>query len=192
MKLLPTLILAASSILAATAFAQTPDPIEVEDGKPVELYRLTFNEAKNAFVDPATQEPFTGPIIVTYPGGRPETVGQIKDGLEDGYWIEYYEDGTKTSEGSYEAGNEVGQWYYYWENGKIESEGVYNDGMMDGTWTDYFESGKVSTSGAYADSKAEGPWKITDEDTGEVIIVQYQDGKEIAPPDATPTPTPTP
>ncbi len=195
---LPTLFLAATLTLVGTALAQSPSPtpLQVEAGKSVELLQLTFNDEKNAFVDPATLEPFTGRIIVTYPTGQPETIGQLEDGLESGYWTEYYETGTKSAEGRYDAGNETGLWYFYWENGKIESTGEFDAGSMTGVWTDYFESGKIATQGSYTDSQAEGSWKIADEATGDLVTVEFENGKEVtsdeeaATSDATPTPTP--
>jgi hypothetical protein len=194
MKRLPTLVLTTLLALSGLAVAQSPTPLPVEEGKPVELYRLAYNEEKAAFVDPANQEPFTGPIIVTYPVGQPETIGRLEAGKEDGYWREFYENGTKSAEGRYDAGTETGQWYYYWENGRIESEGVYEDGAMEGVWKDYFASGKLTTAGTYLAGKADGAWQIADEDTGELVTVHYKDGEEIPPPadQSAPTPEPSP
>ena len=58
-----------------------------------------------------------------------------KDGISDGKFIYYYENGQKSSEGNYKDGKAVGLWTYWYENGEKEIEGSYKDGVPTGIWT---------------------------------------------------------
>ncbi len=189
---LPVALLASLTLttaLRAQSPASEPSPSSLntetettEKAEPRELRTLIFDEAQYAFVDPESREPYTGPITVTYPSGQLETEGQLVDGLEDGYFIEYYPDGTKSGMGTYRAGDEVGPWTYWWENGRIESEGSFKDGRLDGVWRDYHPDGKLANEGAYVDGLAQGKWQMTDDETNKLTVVYYDKGEEVPPP----------
>ncbi|RKI83209.1 hypothetical protein D7V83_09095 [bacterium 0.1xD8-71] len=48
-----------------------------------------------------------------------------EDGLENGHWIDYHENGKIAAEGDYVNGKESGKWSYYDENGNLEEEEVF-------------------------------------------------------------------
>lgn len=155
---------------------------------PKELRELTYSDAQRAFVDPASQEPYSGPIIVKYPDGTPETVGNLKAGREEGTWSDFYEDGTKSSAGDFADGQEHGPWTYWWDNGKVEAEGEYDQGKMTGRWRDFYPDGTLASDGSYVNGRAEGKWLMHDEETGVTATVWYRDGEEVPPPaDAEPS-----
>ena len=103
--------------------------------KPVELYSLDYDETSNLFYTPGTKTPYTGPIYSKYSTGVRETDGALKKGLQDGWWIEYAENGQKLSEGFYIEGAEEGFWTYWHDNGQIASQGTCKKGAAVEKWT---------------------------------------------------------
>ena len=57
-----------------------------------------------------------------YQNGSLASEGLYNDGLEDGYWKDYHENGNIAAEGYYSEGKEIGKWIYYDEQGKVEEE----------------------------------------------------------------------
>ncbi|MDE6055354.1 MAG: hypothetical protein K2G55_16715, partial [Lachnospiraceae bacterium] len=44
------------------------------------------------------------------------------NGLENGHWTDYHENGQIAAEGDYINGKEAGKWSYYDKNGNLEEE----------------------------------------------------------------------
>lgn len=115
-----------------------------------------------------------------------EKVGEgitLEDGVRDGDWKEFYNNGALKAEGVYDEGTKVGTWKYYHPNGQLEQTGrfdekgrlqgkwiwyyptgqvlreeKYIDGLSDGLMTEYSEGGKVIAEGEYIEGLEEGPW----------------------------------
>ena len=105
-----------------------------------------------------------------YENGQIKSEGNLKDGIKDGKWVEYYESGKLRSVGKYKAirpfiiengyidwnikegsfeSVKTGKWVYYYENGQIKSEGKYKDGKKDGKWVGYDEAGNAVDEDIY-------------------------------------------
>lgn len=145
----------------------------------------------------------SGRVVSSYifSKGKIISEGIIDDeGVKDGPWKEYYEEGQLRSEGVYSLGKRIGKWNFYHENGSIEQEGNYNNqgntegpwkwyydngtvareesfrnGLNDGIYTEYDETGKVVVQGEYVDGLEEGLWKYEYGDTHEEGV--YKGGK---------------
>ena len=72
--------------------------------------------------------------------------GSFKNGLREGPWVGYHENGQLDYKGDYKNGSPEGSYVNYWENGQLYYKGDYKNGRQDGSWMGYFEDGSVFTS----------------------------------------------
>lgn len=75
--------------------------------------------------------------------------GNIKNNVEDGLWIDYFESGSIESKNNYKNGLKNGDFYGYYENGKNRTVGQFWKGNKIDTFTWYFESGIVQQKEIY-------------------------------------------
>lgn len=109
----------------------------------------------------------------------------LLNGLKDGNWTYYYEEGKKKATGKYSYGKKTGRWTYYYPNGKIQQKGSYTNNKITGIWQWYYETGEllkeeyylygnldgetveysvlgeVITKGSYIEGYKEGNWIYT-------------------------------
>lgn len=172
----------ASPISSATPTAKTAEAgasASPQAGAPAELYKLDYDEASDVFSIPGTHTPYNGPVVSHGDNGKIELTGTLKNGLRDGHWSEYYEDGAPASEGDYRNNQEVGPWKYWFEHGVLQCEGTFEAGASTGVWKTYYENGKPESEGTYTNGKKEGSWKIYDEKTGALSTEKYENGQRI-------------
>jgi antitoxin component YwqK of YwqJK toxin-antitoxin module len=79
-----------------------------------------------------------------YPNKQKYVEANYKDGLKDGEWKSYREDGKLWSEHHYVKGKEDGAYKTYHENGKLQIDGHYKEGKESGTWIFYDKNGTVN------------------------------------------------
>lgn len=75
--------------------------------------------------------------------------GNIKNNVEDGLWVDYFESGSMKSKNNYKNGLKNGKVYEYYDDGKIRSVGQYWKGNKIDTFTWYFESGLIKQKEIY-------------------------------------------
>jgi len=78
-----------------------------------------------------------------YPNKQKYVEANYKNGLKDGEWRSYREDGTLWSIHHYKNGKEDGVFKTYHENGKLYIDGAYKEGKERGTWLFYDQNGTV-------------------------------------------------
>lgn len=102
-----------------------------------------------------------------------------EDGNRDGFWKEYYPDGSLKSEGRYDNGTTTGEWKFYHANGKTEQTGKYNkQGKPEGVWRWYFPDGQLLREEEYRRGLHDGV-SVTYDETGMVIEEgEFVNGKE--------------
>ncbi len=88
-------------------------------------------------------------------------VGNYAYGLEQGWWNEWYEDGTR-AEGQYLDGHREGLWIYWYEqpfegNPIKQEEGHYLAGKRSGNWSWWYSDGRKRSLAAYEGGKMNGP-----------------------------------
>ncbi len=124
----------------------------------------------------------SGRVVASYTFNKGKLVseGIIDDeGVKDGPWKEYYEEGELRAEGSYNQGKRVGKWKFYHQNGSVEQDGNYNNqGNPEGAWKWYFENGNVERDEAYRNGLTDGPYTEYDENGKVVVQGEYVDGLE--------------
>ena len=71
-----------------------------------------------------TDVPFTGEVTG-------ETQGSVKDGKEEGLWVDNHKNGQISSKGTYTDGKQDGPWVGYDQNGNVRDSytGTFKDGV---------------------------------------------------------------
>ena len=67
----------------------------------------------------------------------------MRQGIEKGLWVSYYESGKVYSAGKYLNGLKDGLWRYYNERGVLTAEGEFRLGLEDGQWFRYHDTGST-------------------------------------------------
>jgi antitoxin component YwqK of YwqJK toxin-antitoxin module len=105
--------------------------------------------------------------------------GYYDDNGKQGEWViknkRYW---TLDSMGSYINGVKEGIWEYYWEEGPLRSKGLYINGEKEGIWETYFGKGDLSSKGGYKNDKKEGYWEYYWDNGGLYKQGTYKDGKK--------------
>ncbi len=116
----------------------------------------------------------------TFSNGKIISEGIIDDeGVKDGTWKEFYNDGQLRSEGLYSLGKRIGRWRFYHQNGSIEQEGNYNNqGNTDGAWKWYYDTGIVLREESFRNGLSDGLTSEFDESGKLIIQGEYIDGQE--------------
>ena len=68
--------------------------------------------------------------------------GKVVDGLKEGEWKGFYENGNLLWSGFYNNGLNVSKWIEYHNNGKVFTIGHYDNGKKIGVWSFYDKHGK--------------------------------------------------
>ena len=75
-----------------------------------------------------TGTPKNEPFTEFYSNGQMKSMGNLKDGNQNGKWTSWFKNAQKQSEGEYIDGLEVGDWVWWAENGQKIFEGNHKDG----------------------------------------------------------------
>lgn len=123
-----------------------------------------------------------GKVIAAYTFNKGKMIaeGIVDDeGVKDGPWKEYFEDGQLRSEGTYNLGKRVGKWRFYHQNSAIEQEGNYNNqGNAEGLWKWYFDNGNVEREESYRNGLTDGPYIEYDENGNVIVQGEFVEGME--------------
>ena len=68
--------------------------------------------------------------------------GKVVNGLKEGEWKGFYENGNLLWSGFYNKGLNVSKWIEYHNNGKVFTTGHYENGKKIGIWTFYDKKGR--------------------------------------------------
>ena len=96
-----------------------------------------------------TDVPFTGEI--TGQGKR-----SIKDGLKEGVWVSYHNNGQLFQKGEYKNGKKEGVWVFYQDNGLLMSKGEFKDGKEEGEYVSYWSNGQFMSKGGWKNGERVG------------------------------------
>ena len=75
--------------------------------------------------------------------------GRFKNGVMEGPWVSYHENGQLLSEGAFKNGKTEGPWVFYYDNGQLEMKGDFKNGEREGLWIDYYDNGQLNKKGNY-------------------------------------------
>jgi len=134
--------------------------------------------------------PYTGSSMVESEDGVLEQTESYKDGLLDGYCIEYYQDYSMKIMRCYDAGKPDGTWKKWYESGQEELKYYYKDGLLHGIFTQWYENGQKEREVQFWNDKEYGValyWyengnlseRTTHrKDGGESQMIWHEDGKK--------------
>lgn len=102
-----------------------------------------------------------------------------EEGIKDGPWKEYYENGQLRSQGTWDKGKQVGAWKYFYDDGKTEQEGKYNkQGKLDGTWRWYYENGTLRREQSFIAGLEDGEYTEYEENGRLIVKGSFVEGLE--------------
>lgn len=160
-----------------------PPTVELREGK---------------FYEPTTSKLYTGPYLRTFEStGFTEAEGMLKNGLMDGTWNFYYDNGNVKQIAVYESGRVlriVNSWYYggqlasvfnteneidtaFYRNGTLKSVTKYSGYTKQGTCVEWYESGSVKKEYVYYDHMAHGICRDYYENGRLALLSIYTNGK---------------
>ncbi|UOQ98893.1 tetratricopeptide repeat protein [Hymenobacter sp. 5317J-9] len=90
-----------------------------------------------------------GTYRATFANGKPDRVGEYRDGRPEGEWLSYYANGQLRRKGSYRAGEEEGEWTYYFPNGQVAIVEHYDGGNLHGSSKRYNPAGELLEEKTY-------------------------------------------
>lgn len=86
-----------------------------------------LEEKDGLFYEQGSKIPYTGQCVTTFPSGKLGMGGSIKNGLRDGEWIWFYENGNKKRYCVYKAGLKDGASIFFYKNGTKKSEIIFSN-----------------------------------------------------------------
>ena len=106
--------------------------------------------------------------------------GTTVEGLHEGWWTFFYEDGRKRSEGLYQKDVQAGPWTAWHENGRIEWVGYYGArGGRSDLWSYYFANGQRRARGRYREDLELGHWEFYGQDGQLVRAGSFDDARQV-------------
>ncbi len=110
-----------------------------------------------------------------YLDGSLKAAGLFTKDLKTGLWKYYYPDGILEETGKYVDGDPDSVWMWYYPDDKLLRTENFYEGQEDGSYKEYDSHGKVITRGGYVEGKKEGKWVYLVGDVKQQI--QYADGQ---------------
>ncbi len=105
-----------------------------------------------------SEKPFTGTQKAKVNNNYMEY--EVVDGMKQGEFKIFYEDGTIQMSGSMDKNKNVGKWQYFFQEGKIESEGNFENDSPNGLWHFYYQDGKLKEEGYFKNGFRMGEWQF--------------------------------
>jgi len=112
--------------------------------------------------------------------GSPKLRCKYMNDIENGLWTEWYKNGQKYKEGRYKDGQIDGQWLEWSPNSVIITEIHYKNGILDGTWREWFDSGQKKYEKYYKSGKRDGLWIDWGENGDMLKKTHYKDDQLIS------------
>ena len=99
--------------------------------------------------------------------------GNFNQFQANGFWKEYYEDGSLFREGNYSNGKRDGFWKQYSKVGELEYEGHFTNCKRTGFWKFYHSNGVVSEDGNFNADVKTGNWNHYSTSSKIIQIIKY-------------------
>ena len=109
------------------------------------------------------ETPFSGAVInYFFQSERAKARFHVKDGLMDGGYVSYYENGQESVRATYRAGKLHGLEETYCKNGQLGTTVEYRDGKREGPMEEFFCNGLVALKTGFKNGLEEGPYEKYD------------------------------
>jgi len=147
-------------LIPSLAFSESMDDLVKRGG----LYYKKF-----------TDVPFTGKL------DEGVQRGAFKNGVRDGPWVGYHDNGQLGFRGAYKDGEPEGPWVEYHDNGQLFHKGEWKSGKREKPWVKYHYNGQLLYRGEYKNGEQEGPW-VAYHDNGQLWFKgAFKNGKHEGP-----------
>ncbi|MBQ6110689.1 MAG: toxin-antitoxin system YwqK family antitoxin [Alphaproteobacteria bacterium] len=123
------------------------------------------------------KQPTNGTVVEYWENGNKHRYFSTTNGLSEGEWIKFDEQGRKVSVSMMSKGKQHGVARVYTQNGNISYEKTYKDGKLDGIAKVYHENGKTKRESMFKDNKQDGIDKHYYENGKLRAEGWYKDGK---------------
>lgn len=124
-------------------------------------------------------EPYTGVAYHFFSNGTKQIKQTYLDGLKEGEWSIWYEDGTPQKEGLIKEGKQHGIYREYYSNGNLRYEYQYDQDRKIGTWKGWYDDGTRYTVREFSNDTLHGKVLVYDE-AGELAKeYDYQKGQLV-------------
>ena len=125
-------------------------------------------------------KPYTGFLIENYPNGKPKTWITVKNGIANGQWQEWSENGKLRYNSYWKDGKGHGLWQYFHDNGTLRYEESYILDIPDGISRSYYNNGQLKDDFFWLQGKKQGVWTSYSE-TGILLKTEiYEDNKLVS------------
>ena len=124
---------------------------------------------------------FSGSVFEFYENGQKKLNGRYRNGLKNGKWTWWNEEGGTDSTGSYKNGLMNGLWQFYHREGSLKGKGSHKNGEKDGKWTYWYGNGNKKKEGYYKHGNEVDGWVFYNLDGSISVnsIIYSYDGKVI-------------
>ncbi len=136
------------------------------------IFRDGHKIAEGIFTDAGQREGFWKQY---YLDGSLKATGNYTKDLKTGLWKYFYPDGALEETGKYVDNEPDSLWRWYYPDGKILRTESFYEGQEDGTYIEYDDNGNVITKGEYVEGQKEGKWVYHVGDVKQVV--QYAEGQ---------------
>lgn len=102
----------------------------------------------------------------------------IKDGT--GVWIDWYPNGKKRAERNYLKGKLEGEGFAWYENGQLEIKGAYLEGMQHGLWVWFYEDGQKQAEVEYLYGRNHGTARFWNKDGTLLREEEHRHGHKLS------------
>ncbi len=119
----------------------------IADGAPEGLWRIYYESGKIAGAINFEDRMAQGIAMFYYDNDKQSTMAEVsfKEGVFDGTYREFYENGERKASVEYVKGKADGEAKFFYDSGMIKIEGEYKDGEKTGKWKHYTETGELVT-----------------------------------------------
>ena len=105
----------------------------------------------------ANEKPFTGIVYENYVA--PKLRYSVKEGVKDGSYALYFENGQLRRKTSFEAGKYNGQYEEFYDNGQLKIKTSFKMGKYHGPLIMYYKNGQIEATGNHLEGQFDGVQK---------------------------------
>ena len=139
----------------------------------ISISDLTLFNGKS--YSPNSYKPYSGDVIDYYENSHFVKVqGKYLNGVKNGEFIFYYDNGIINKKGNFSDNKKVGAWLEFDKRGILLNKRIYNDNNF--MFYSYYENLKIAIEGEYINNKKEGIWIDYDERENKIKETFYKNG----------------
>ena len=112
----------------------------------------------NVYLDPATGDPYSGPVVRMFDSQRVRERGTMLNGTWDGERESFHLNGFVSLRETFRDGQLNGPAEAYFKSGQLSAKEMYRDGRLDGPYESYWSRGWVAEQGSWSGGEQCGEW----------------------------------